>query len=58
VSVDKKFFEGVKSHLKTALENIRLELAEKIAIKQEGRGKPFYLDIQPENIEIIDNFKN
>ena len=59
VSVDKKFFEGVKSHLKTALETfLGLELAEKIAIKQEGRGKPFYLDIQPENIEIIDNFKN
>lgn len=59
VSVDKKFFEGVKSHLKTALETfLGLELAEKIAIKQEGRGKPFYLDLQPENIEIIDSFKN
>ena len=59
VSVDKKFFEGVKSHLKTALETfLGLELAEKIAIKQEGRSKPFYLDLQPENIEIIDSFKN
>ncbi|MFC2998149.1 CRISPR-associated ring nuclease Csm6 [Acinetobacter sichuanensis] len=56
--VDKKFFESVKSHLKTALETaLGLELAEKIAIKQEGRGQPFYLDLLSENIQIIDNFK-
>lgn len=59
LDVDSKFFEGVKSHLKTALETaLGLELAEKISIKQDGRGQPFYLNIQPENIEIIDNFKD
>ena len=57
--VDSKFFEGVRSHLKTSLEiNLGLELAAKIAIKQEGRGQPFYLDVHPANIEIIDSFKN
>lgn len=57
--VDSKFFEGVRSHLKTSLEiNLGLELAAKISIKQEGRGQPFYLDVHPSNIEIIDSFKN
>lgn len=59
LSVDKKFFESVKSHLKTTLETaLGLELAEKITIKQEGRGKPFYLDLPVENIEIVDRFNN
>ena len=66
LDVDSKFFEGVKSHLKTALETaLGLELAEKIAITQERdnkgrlkRGSPFYLNVQSENIEIIDNFEN
>ena len=57
--VDKKFFESVKSHLKKNLEtHLGLELAAKIAIKQDKREQPFYLDVQPENIEIIDSFKN
>ena len=57
--VDKKFFESVKSHLKKNLEaQLGLELAAKIAIKQDKREQPFYLDVQPENIEIIDSFKN
>lgn len=57
--VDKKFFESVKSNLKKSLElHLGLELAAKIGIKQDKREQPFYLDVQPENIEIIDHFKN
>lgn len=59
LNVDKKFFESVKSKLKESLEtHLGLELASKISITQENRGKPFYLSLQAENIEIIDNFKN
>lgn len=59
LNVDKKFFESVKSKLKESLEiYLGLELASKISITQENRGKPFYLSLQAENIEIIDNFKN
>jgi len=58
IDVDKQFFENVKSLLNTALQtNLGLELSEKITLAQTGRGQPFYLNIQPENIEIIDNFK-
>ena len=54
--VDKKFFEGVKSLLKSSLEKqLGLELASKIAIRQEGKEQPFYLDIDPAAIEIINN---
>lgn len=59
ISVDKKFFEGVKSLLKSSLETaFGLELAAKIAIVQENRGKPFYLNLNPDCIEIIDKFKS
>lgn len=52
--VDKKFFEGVKSLLKSSLEKqLGLELASKIAIRQEGKEQPFYLDIDPDAIEIV-----
>jgi len=55
--VDKKFFEGVKSLLKTDLEkSLGLELAAKIAIIQQGKEKPFYLDLHPDAIEIVDKF--
>lgn len=56
--VDKKFFESVKSNLKKSLEiHLGLELAAKFGIKQDKKECPFYLDVHPENIEIIDNFK-
>ena len=64
-SVDKKFFEGVKSHLKTSLEtSLGLELASKIFITQEykdgkqQRGTPFYLSLPSDAIEIVDKFKD
>lgn len=57
--VDKKFFESVKSKLKESLETqLGLELASKIAIMQEKRGQPFYLNVLPAHIEILDRFKN
>lgn len=57
IDVDKSFFESVKSLLKSALEErLGLELAKKLELKQDGRGKPFYLDIRSEDIDIIDNF--
>lgn len=56
--VDKKFFEAVKSLLKSSLEKaLGLELAAKIAITQKNRGLPFYLDLQADAIEIVDTFK-
>lgn len=59
LDVDKQFFESVKSLLNTALlGHLGLELAEKISLTQAKKGQPFYLNIQPENIEIIDRFKN
>lgn len=59
LDVDKQFFESVKSLLNTALlGHLGLELAEKISLTQAKKGQPFYLNIQPENIEIIDNFKD
>lgn len=57
--VDSKFFESVKSHLKSSLEtNLGLELAAKIAIKQEKKGQPFHLDLPADAIEIIDTFQD
>lgn len=57
IDVDKSFFESVKSLLKSALEErLGLELAKKIELKQDGRGKPFYLNIDAKDIQIIDNF--
>lgn len=54
--VDKKFFESVKSLLKSSFEkHLGLELAAKIAIRQEGKEQPFYLDIDPAAIEIIND---
>ncbi|WP_436917676.1 CRISPR-associated ring nuclease Csm6 [Acinetobacter schindleri] len=59
LDVDKQFFESVKSLLNTALlGHLGLELAEKISLTQNKKGQPFYLNVKPENIEIIDRFKN
>lgn len=59
ISVDKKFFESVRSRLKSLLQNkIGLELAAKIAIVQADakRGVPFYLDVDPAAIKITNHF--
>jgi hypothetical protein len=40
------------------LGHLGLELAEKISLTQNKKGQPFYLNVKPENIEIIDRFKN
>ena len=54
LDVDKQFFESVKSLLNTALlGHLGLELAEKISLTQSKKGQPFYLNIKPENIEIV-----
>lgn len=59
LSVDKRFFEGVKSLLKKSFEQaLGLELAAKIAITQQSRGEAFYLDVSPDAIEIVDAFKD
>ena len=56
--VDKIFFESVKSLLKESLDKqLGLELSAKVALTQQGRGKPFYLPVAPECIEIKDSFK-
>jgi hypothetical protein len=58
LDVDKQFFESVKSLLNTALlGHLGLELAEKISLTQNKKGQPFYLNVKPENIEIIDGHK-
>lgn len=50
--VDKKFFESVKSHLKTSLETkLGLELAAKIAITQDSRGQPFILALHQNRLK-------
>lgn len=55
--VDKAFFESVKSRLHSLLESkLGLELAAKIAIIQERRGQPFYLNLPADAIEIVDTF--
>ncbi|MCS4297567.1 MULTISPECIES: CRISPR-associated ring nuclease Csm6 [Acinetobacter] len=64
LTVDKKFFESVKSHLKASLEaRLGLELAAKLGITQERdhrgtlkKGTPFYLNLPSEAIEIVDTF--
>ena len=57
--VDKKFFECVKSLLKTAFEKyLGLELAAKIIIKQDKKEFPFYLGLPPNAIQIIDKFES
>lgn len=54
LDVDKQFFENVKSRLKEALElNLGLELAAKLELKQEKRGMPFYLNVNPAAITIV-----
>lgn len=54
VDADKRFFEAVKSRLKSALEEgFGLELANKIKLKQDKRGEPFYLDLPAECVHII-----
>lgn len=56
VSVDKKFFQGAKSRLQTALKNsLGIELAAKLSINQgSGKGSAFQLTIPPEAIVIND----
>lgn len=57
VMVDKNFFNDVKSRLHTALQDkLGLELAAKIAIQQDKKGMPFYLNLLPESISIVDTF--
>ena len=54
LDVDKQFFENVKSRLKEALElNLGLELAAKLELKQKKRGMPFYLNVNPAAITIV-----
>lgn len=56
--MDKAIFENLKSKLKTKLEqHLGVELSRKVAIIQDGRGKPFYLNTLVKNIEILDSFK-
>jgi len=51
---DKAFVEGVKSRMKTKLEEeLGLELAAKINLTQQGRGMPFSLSLPKEHIQII-----
>lgn len=54
ISVDKKFFQGAKSRLQTALkEALGIELAAKLDITQgSSKGTPFKLNIAPEAITI------
>lgn len=55
VSVDKKFFQGAKSRLQTALKDaMGIELAAKLDITQSSKRAPFQLNISPENITIHD----
>ena len=56
VSVDKKFFQGAKSRLQTALkETLGIELAAKLDITSDaGKGSPFQLRIAPQAITIND----
>lgn len=55
VSVDKKFFQGAKSRLQTALKDaVGIELAAKLDITQSSKRAPFQLNISPENITIHD----
>ncbi|MCG3858833.1 CRISPR-associated ring nuclease Csm6 [Psychrobacter sp. Ps2] len=56
ISVDKKFFQGAKSRLQTALkEALGIELAAKLDITSDaGKGSPFQLRIAPDAITIND----
>lgn len=55
--LDKTTFENTKSNLKTALnEKLSTELAKQFEITQDKRRSPFYLNIDPNNIEIVDSF--
>ncbi len=56
ISVDKKFFQGAKSRLQTALkEALGIELAAKLDITSDaGKGSPFQLRIVPDAITIND----
>lgn len=61
--LDKKFFDTVKSLLKTSLDKaLGLELAEKIIMKQGNKtnkkGSAFYIDLPPTAIQIVDKFTN
>lgn len=57
--VDKAFFQSVKALLKESLDiQLGLELSAKIAIVQDKRGMPFYLNIEPNAINIVDSFKD
>lgn len=53
LSFEKRFADNVKSLLKSRLvEKLGLELASKIAIQQDARGKPFYLNLPENSIHI------
>lgn len=55
--MDKAIFENLKSKLKAKLEqHLGVELSQKVAIVNEKRGKPFYLNVLAEHIEILDSF--
>lgn len=57
IMVDKTFFDTVKSLLKKNLEaNLGLELAAKVAITQEKKGTPFYLNLAPSSVKIWASF--
>lgn len=50
---DKGFFEHIKSRLKTKFEEeLGLELAAKVAVVQDGRSKPYNLNLPPSAVHI------
>ncbi|SUA57400.1 CRISPR-associated ring nuclease Csm6 [Oligella urethralis] len=50
----KSYMDSLKSKLKSELEKrLGLELATKLEIKQDARGKPFYLSLDPSDISFI-----
>lgn len=54
IDIGTKYFEVAKSELKSQLETyLGLELAAKLALIQDKRKSPFYLDVKPEAIEFV-----
>lgn len=54
VDIDKGFLNEIRSNLKKNLEaHLGIEISAKLAIVQSGRGKPFYLNVPQDAIEII-----
>jgi CRISPR-associated protein (TIGR02584 family) len=59
LEVNKEFFDTTKSKLKRQLEKqLGIELAAKIMPKQNGRGMPFYLPVDADQIIIRNSFKD